>query len=53
MQNVVSNRPGLCVKSFITIDRETTDPSGIENLITTRRTTKRTTFVALGDPFRV
>jgi len=42
---------GLCVKSFITIDRETTDPSGIENLITRRRTTKRTTFGALGDPF--
>jgi len=39
------------VKSFTTIGRETTDPQGIENLITTRRTrTGRKMLVATGDP---
>jgi len=42
----------ICVKSFITIDGETTDPQGIEILITTRTIRRKTTFVdlALGDP---
>jgi len=38
----------------MTIGRETTEPYGIESLITTitiPRITTRTTFVALGEPF--
>ena len=45
----------ICVKTFITIGRETTDPWRIENLIIMTRRTRRTTFVvrsvAPGDPF--
>jgi len=41
--------PLICVKSFIAMGLETTDPWGIENLKTTR-IRRRRTFVAIGDP---
>ena len=46
MQNVVIN-----TREKFHYDRSRNDPWGIKNMITTRRRTRRTAFVALGDPF--
>ena len=47
MQNILIN---MCEMSN-TVGLETTEPYGIENLMTTKST--RTTFVAIGTRFRV